>query len=107
MRWRNRITRVLKRRASRSSRFRRKVGSECRLSAAADYRVEKQMTFVDEIGLERKPRKLRAANADVVSRFLLEPPNSFKVEALLDVGVAVIAPVSVRHYTSHRNTARW
>ena len=29
-------------------------GSECRLSAADDHRMEKQVTFVDEIGFERK-----------------------------------------------------
>ena len=48
------------------------AGSECRLSAADDHRVDKQVTFVDEIGFERKPRKLGAANADVVLRFPLE-----------------------------------
>ncbi len=28
-------------------------GTECRLSTADDHRVEKQVTFVDEIGLDR------------------------------------------------------
>jgi hypothetical protein len=37
-----------------------------RLSAAEDHRVDKQVTFVDEIGFEREPRKLGATNDDVV-----------------------------------------
>ena len=41
-------------------------GRECRLSAADEHRVEKQVTFVDEAGFERESRKLGAANADVV-----------------------------------------
>ncbi len=46
------------------------------------------MTFVDEIGLERKPRKLGAANVDVVLRFPLELTNSLEVEVPLDTRVA-------------------
>jgi hypothetical protein len=65
-----------------------KGGSECRLSAADDHRVEKQVTFVDEIGFERNPRKLGAANVDVVLRFPLELPNSREVEVPLDTRVA-------------------
>ena len=38
------------------------------------------MTLVDEIGFEREPRKLGAANADVTLGFLLEFPNAFDVE---------------------------
>src|SRR4029077_1260674 len=49
--------------------------SECRLSAADDHRVEKQVTFVDEIGFERKSCQLGAANEDVVRRFALEFPS--------------------------------
>jgi hypothetical protein len=63
-------------------------GSECRLSAADDHRVEKQVTFVDEIGFERKPRKLGTANADVVLRFPLELPNSLEIEVPLYTRVA-------------------
>src|SRR5262245_49100506 len=43
-------------------------GSECRLSAADDHRMEKQVTFVDEIGFERKCCQFGAANEDVVRR---------------------------------------
>jgi hypothetical protein len=57
-------------------------------SAADDHRVEKQVTFVDEIGFERKPRKLGAANADVVLRFPLELPNSLEAEVPLDMRIA-------------------
>ena len=39
-------------------------GSECRPSAADDHRVEKPVPLVNEIGFERKPRKLGAANVD-------------------------------------------
>jgi hypothetical protein len=46
------------------------------------------MTFVDEIGFERKPRRLGAANVDVVRRFPLELPNSLEVEVPLDARVA-------------------
>ena len=46
------------------------------------------MTFVDEIGFERKSRKLGAANDHVVLRFPLELPNSFDVEVPLDTRVA-------------------
>ena len=67
-------------------------GSVCRLSAADDHRVEKQVTFVDEIGFERKPRKLGAANADVLLRFPLELPNSLEVEFPLDTRVACCSP---------------
>ena len=77
-----------KRRVSTSSRSASYGGPECRLSAADDHRVEKQVTFVDEIGFERKPRKLGAADADVVLRFVLELPNSREVEVPLDIRVA-------------------
>src|ERR1700680_4121790 len=63
-------------------------GPECRLPAADDHRFEKQVTFVDKIGFERKPRKLGAANADVVLRFSLELPNRLGVEVPLDTRVA-------------------
>ena len=57
------------------------------------------MTFVDEAGFERKPRKLGAANSDVVLRFPLERPNS-EVEVPFDTRVACpLAPVSVREKT--------
>ena len=46
------------------------------------------MTFVDEIGFDRKCRKLRAANVDVVLRFLLQLPNDLHVEVPLDTRVA-------------------
>ncbi len=46
------------------------------------------MTFVDEIDLKRKSRKLGAANADVLLRFPLELPNGFRVEFPLDARVA-------------------
>ena len=46
------------------------------------------MTLVDEIGFERKPRKLGAADADFVLRFPLELPNSLEVEVPLDMRVA-------------------
>ncbi|HWK09193.1 MAG TPA: hypothetical protein VNR64_04035, partial [Vicinamibacterales bacterium] len=42
------------------------TGSECGLSAAEDHRVDKQVTFVDEIGFERKSCQLGAAYEDVV-----------------------------------------
>jgi hypothetical protein len=63
-------------------------GSECRLSPADDNRVEKQVTFVDEIGRERKPRKFGAANVDVVFGFPLELSNGLEVEVPLDTCVA-------------------
>ena len=70
-----------------------------RLSAANDHRVEKQMTFVDEIGFERKPRKLCAANADVVLRFRLSlriaSRSKFRSTRVLRVATAV----SVRENT--------
>src|SRR5258707_5163624 len=59
-------------------------GSECRLSAADDHRVEKQVTFVDEIGFERKSCQLGAANEDVVLRFALELPSRLGIELPLD-----------------------
>ena len=46
------------------------------------------MTFVDEIGFERKPRKLGSANVEVVLRFPFELPNSLEAEVLLDARVA-------------------
>jgi len=61
---------------------------ECRLSAADDYRVKKQMTFVDEIGFEGEPRKLGAADSDIELRFPLELPDSLEVEVPLDTRVA-------------------
>ena len=62
--------------------------SECRPSAGDDHGVEEQLTFIDEIGVERTPRKLGAANDDVVLRFPLERPNSLAVELPLDSRVA-------------------
>src|SRR5437867_2124925 len=59
-------------------------GSECRLSAADDHRVEKQVTFVDEIGFKRKSCQLGAANEDVVLRFALELPSRLGIELPLD-----------------------
>lgn len=38
------------------------------------------MTFVDEIGFERDPRKLGAADADVLLRSPLELPDSLEAE---------------------------
>jgi hypothetical protein len=46
------------------------------------------VTFVDEIGFERKPPKLGATNVDVALRFPLELPNSLEVEVPLDARVA-------------------
>jgi hypothetical protein len=46
------------------------------------------VTFVDEIGFERKPRKLGAADADVVLRFPLELSNRLEVEVPLNARVA-------------------
>ncbi len=63
-------------------------GSEGRLSAAYDYRVENQVTFVDEIGVERKPGQLGTADADVVLRLSLELPNSLELEVPFDTRVA-------------------
>jgi len=40
--------------------------------------LRREVTFVDKIGFERKPRKLGAANIDVALRFQLELPNSFE-----------------------------
>jgi hypothetical protein len=74
-------------------------GSECRLSAADDHRVEKQVTFVDEIGFERKSCQLGAANEDVVLRFALELPSRLGIELPLDTRDACGAPVSVREKT--------
>ena len=59
-------------------------GSECRLSAADDHRVEEQVTFVDEIGFERKSCQLGAANEDVVLRFALQLPSRLGIELPLD-----------------------
>ena len=59
-------------------------GSECRLSAADDHRMEKQVTFVDEIGFERKCCQFGAANEDVVRRFALEFPSCLGIELPLD-----------------------
>ena len=64
------------------------AGSECGLAAAHDHRVDKHVTFVDQIRGERKARQLRAANVDVVRRFPLELPNSLDVEFPLDTGIA-------------------
>ena len=44
------------------------AGAERRLSAADDHRMEKQVTFVDEIGFERKCCQFGAANEDEYSR---------------------------------------
>jgi hypothetical protein len=46
--------------------------------------VEKQVAFVDEIGLERESRKLGATDEDVALRFPLEGPNGVGVEMLLE-----------------------
>jgi hypothetical protein len=46
------------------------------------------VTLVDEIGFERKPRKLSAPNDDGVIRFSLELANSLEVEVPLDTRVA-------------------
>jgi hypothetical protein len=59
-------------------------GSECRLAAAEDHRVDKQVTFVDEIGFDREPCHLGAANEDVMLRFALELPNRRGIELVLD-----------------------
>src|SRR3954466_6386539 len=59
-------------------------GSECRLSAADDHRMEKQVTFVDEMGLQRKCRQFGAANEDVGRRFALESPSCLGIELPLD-----------------------
>ena len=81
------------------------------LTSTDDHRVEKQVTFVDEIGFERKPRKLGAANADVVLRFPLELSNSLEVEVPLDMRVAcrsardrVTMRDAVRRHDAHRAT---
>jgi hypothetical protein len=50
-------------------------GETCRSRARFETRSARNgrvVTFVDEIGFERKPRKLRAPNADVVIRLPLE-----------------------------------
>src|SRR5919197_1386815 len=67
-------------------------GSECRLSAADDHRVEKQVTFVDEIGFERKSRQLGAADEDVVLRFALQLPSRLGIELPLDTRDACRSP---------------
>jgi hypothetical protein len=59
-------------------------GSECRLSAADDHRMDKQVTFVDEIGFERKRCQFGAANEDVVRRFALECPDCLGIELALE-----------------------
>lgn len=51
------------------------------------------------IGFERKPRKLGAANADVVLRLPLELPNGLEVEVPLDMRVACRSAVRVREMT--------
>src|SRR3954469_8153641 len=65
------------------------VGPECPLSAADDHRVEKQLTFVDEIGCERNARKFGAPNADVALRLPLELPDRLRFEIPLHMRVAV------------------
>jgi hypothetical protein len=61
------------------------AGSECRLSAADDHRVEKQVTFINQIGFERKSRQLGSANEDIVLRLPLELPSRLGVEVPLDM----------------------
>ena len=46
--------------------------------------MEKQVTFVDEIGFERKCCQFGAANEDVVRRFALEFPSCLGIELPLD-----------------------
>ncbi len=53
------------------------------------------MTFVNEIGFERTPRKLGAANADVVFRFPFALPKSLRRSTRV---LRVTAPVSVRDW---------
>jgi hypothetical protein len=66
-----------------------------RPTAADDHRVEKQLTFVDEIGFERKPRKLAAANADVVLRFTMLEAGLAPSSNPLRVGVDNIQLVPI------------
>ena len=68
--------------------IRSQATSKCPLSASDDHGVEEHVTFVDEIGFERKPRKLGAANVDVMRRLPLELPNSLKIKAPLEARVA-------------------
>jgi hypothetical protein len=58
--------------------------SECRLSTANDHWVEKYVTFVDEIGFERKSRQLGASDEDVMLRFALELTSRLGIELSLD-----------------------
>ena len=46
--------------------------------------MEKQVTFVNEIGFERKSCQLGTANEDVVLRFALELPSRLRIELSLD-----------------------
>ena len=64
------------------------------------------MTFVDEIGLERKPRKLGAANADVVLRFCLSFRTASRSKSRSTRVLPVLAPVRVREKTIFRPSAR-
>src|SRR5436309_11962414 len=73
-------------------------GSECRLPAADDHRVEKQVTFVDEIRFERKSCQLGAANEDVVLRFALELPSRLGIQLPPDPRAACL---SARHRAGH------
>ena len=75
------------------------AGSECRLSAADDDRIEKQVTFVDETGFEGKPRKFGAANVDVVLRFPLELPIASRSKSRSTRALPVVMSVSVREKT--------
>lgn len=61
---------------------------ECRLSAAEDHWTDKQVTFVKQIGFEREPRKLGAADIHVVRGFPLEFPNKVDVKVPLNTRVA-------------------
>ena len=57
------------------------------------------MTFVDETGFKCKPRKLGAANVDIVLRFALELRDHFGVEGPLEARVARCDTVRVREKT--------
>jgi len=57
------------------------------------------VTFVDEIGFERKPRKLRAANVDVVLRFPLSPRIASKSKPRSTRVLRVVAVISIREKT--------
>ena len=64
------------------------AGSERRLSAAEDHWTDKQVTFVKQIGFEREPRKLGAADIHIMRRVPLELSNSLDVKVPLDTRIA-------------------